>query len=110
MIGRTLRDHVTIKDVPAESFIRAFAEQLKKESKITPLANDAFIKTGIAKEVSPQDADWFYIRTAALARLIALKPNTGVGRLRHIYGDSQRAGQGKNHHKAGSGKIIRYAL
>jgi small subunit ribosomal protein S19e len=53
MIGRTQRDFVTIKDVPAESFIRAFAEQLKKEGKITPMENDAFIKTGIAKEVSP---------------------------------------------------------
>jgi small subunit ribosomal protein S19e len=110
MIGRTTKDHVTLKDVPAEAFIRAFAEQLKKESKITPLSNDAFIKTGISKEVSPQEADWFYIRAAAIARKIALKPNSGVGRLRHIFGDSQRAGQGKNHHKAGSGKIIRYAL
>ena len=87
MIGRKQKDHITLKDVPAESFIRAFAEQLKKEGKIAPLSNDVFIKTGIAKEVSPQEADWFYIRTAALARLIALKPNTGVGRLRHIYGD-----------------------
>lgn len=53
MIGRKQKDHITLKDVPAESFIRAFAEQLKKEGKITPLSNDVFIKTGIAKEVSP---------------------------------------------------------
>lgn len=26
MIGRTSKDHITIKDVPAESFIQAFAE------------------------------------------------------------------------------------
>ena len=26
MIGRTNKDHVTIKDVPAEAFIKAFAE------------------------------------------------------------------------------------
>ena len=110
MIGRTDRDHVTIKDVPAEAFILAFAEQLKKESKITPLENDNLIKTGIAKEVSPQNVDWFYVRAAAIARKIALKPNIGVGRLRHIFGSSQRQGQGKNHHQAASGKIIRAAL
>lgn len=110
MIGRTDKDHITVKDVPAELFIKAFAEHLKKNSKITLLENDAFIKTGISKEVSPQSEDWSYIRTAAIARMIYLKPGSGVGRLRHIYGASQRAGQGKNHHQPGSGKIIRFAL
>jgi small subunit ribosomal protein S19e len=92
MIGRKEKDTITIKDVPAEAFIKAYAEQLKIEQKVTPMAMDAFIKTGISKEVSPHNIDWFYIRTAALARKLALKPNSGVGRLRHIFGENQRAG------------------
>lgn len=110
MIGRKEKDTITIKDVPAEAFIKAYAEQLKIEQKVTPMALDQFVKTGLAKEISPNNPDWFYIRTAALARKLAVKPNTGVGRLKHIFGTSKRQGQGKNHHSTASGKIIRYSL
>ena len=90
MLGQKKTDSITIKDVPAEAFIRAFAEQLKVEQKVAPLAGDEYIKTGFSKEVSPQNPDWFYIRTAALARKIFLKPQSGVGRLKAIFGDQKR--------------------
>ncbi len=110
MLGQKDTDNITIKDVPAEAFIRAFAEQLKVEQKVTPLAGDEYIKTGFSKEVSPHNPDWFYIRTAALARKVFLKPQSGVGRLKAIFGSQKRQGQGRNHHVEGSGKVIRYAL
>lgn len=110
MIGRKEKDTITIKDVPAEAFIKAYAEQLKIEQKVSPMPLDQFVKTGLAKDISPNNPDWFYIRAAALARKLALKPNTGVGRLQHIFGTSKRQGQGKNHHSTASGKVIRYAL
>jgi ribosomal protein S19E (S16A) len=53
MLGIKKTDSITIKDVPAEAFIKALAEQLKVEQKVTPLSGDEYIKTGIAKEVSP---------------------------------------------------------
>lgn len=53
MLGQKKTDSITIKDIPAEQFIKAFAEQLKVEQKVTPLAGDEYIKTGIAKEISP---------------------------------------------------------
>lgn len=31
------------------------------------------VKTGTGKELAPYDADWFYIRTAAVARHIYLR-------------------------------------
>lgn len=74
------------------------------------MVGDEYIKTGFSKEVSPHNPDWFYIRTAALARKLFLKPQSGVGRLKAIFGDQKRQGQGRNHHVEGSGKVIRYAL
>ena len=110
MLGYKKTDTITIKDVPAEAFIKAFAEQLKVEQKVTPLPGDEYVKTGKAKEISPHNQDWFYIRTAALARKIFLKPQSGVGRFKAIFGEKMRNGQGRNHHVEGSGKVIRYAL
>lgn len=36
MLGRKPNDFVTLKDVPADQFIKAYANFLKKSQKITP--------------------------------------------------------------------------
>ena len=110
MIGRPAKDTITVKDVPAQAFIKAYAEQLKKAQKIVPIKDSAFIKTGHAQELSPEDDDWFFVRAAALARTLYLRPERGVNTLRHIYGRKHRQGHSKRHHEVGSGKVIRYAL
>ena len=69
-----------------------------------------FIKTGFSREISPHDEDWFFVRTAALARKLYLRPGLGVKNLQHIYGKKVRRGVAKSHHAKGSGKILRYAL
>ena len=60
--------------------------------------------------MAPLDADWLYIRAAALARKVYLRGHLGVGTLQHIYGGKQRFGVRRNHHETSSGKIIRYCL
>ena len=78
MIGRKSTDKITVKDVPADDFINALAEHLKKSQKVMPMENGYYIKTGASREISPHSEDWFYIRCAALARRIFLKPCVGV--------------------------------
>lgn len=68
------------------------------------------IKTGVAKELSPYNPDWFYIRAASLARKVYLRPRLGVGRLRHIYGTNQNNGYARAHHVKVAGRNIRLAL
>ncbi len=110
MLGRSASDSITVKDVPANAFITAYAEHLKKTQKIQLVKNSHFIKTGHAQHTAPYSEDWFYIRAAALARKIYLRPELGVGSLRHIFGNRKNNGNAKYHHAAGSGKVIRFAL
>lgn len=44
------------------------------------------VKTGIHKELSPYDEDWFYTRTASVARHLYIRAPAGVGALTKIYG------------------------
>ena len=110
MLGRTATDSITVKDVAPQAFIAAYAEHLKKTQRIAALPNSHFLKTAHGKEMTPYSEDWFYVRAAALARKLYLRPELGVGSLRHIYGVKKRNGNAKNHHSTGSGKVIRYAL
>ncbi|EER08063.1 40s ribosomal protein s19, putative, partial [Perkinsus marinus ATCC 50983] len=47
-----------------------------------------YIKTGTQRELAPYDDDYLYIRAAAIARRIYIRPNIGVGALRKIFGMS----------------------
>lgn len=110
MLGRSATDSITVKDVAPEAFIKAYAEHLKKTQRITPPENSHFIKTGRFKDMAPYSEDWFYVRAAALARKISLRPELGVGSLKHIFGGKLRNGNANSHHASASGKVIRYAL
>ncbi len=110
MLGRTTTDTITVKDVPAHAFIVAYAKHLKSSQKVMPIENHYFLKTGFSREVGPQDEDWYYVRCAALARKLYLRPGLGVRNLQHIFGKKKRFGVAKDHHSKGSGKVIRHAL
>lgn len=68
------------------------------------------VKTGRHKELAPYSADWFYVRCAAVARHIYLRPNTGVGALMKVYGGAQDRGTKPSRHVDGSGSVARSAL
>lgn len=53
---------VTLKDVPSDAFIKAYAEHLKQSKKIDLPQWLDLVKTGCAKELSPYDKDWYFIR------------------------------------------------
>ena len=111
MFGRSKPEEtITLKDVPAQKFIQAYAAHLKKTQKIKPLDGSEYLKTAYYKDMSPENPDWYYVRAAALARKLYLRPQIGVGRLRHLFGSVRRNGHCANTHGKASGKIIRHAL
>lgn len=60
--------------------------------------------------MAPEDPNWYYVRVASLARKVYLRPQIGVGRLRHIYGGAKNNGTAKFHHTTAAGKVIRDGL
>lgn len=99
-----------VKDVPAEAFITSFAKHLKAKGVIQVPAWTEYSKTSVAKELSPTDADWFYVRAAAIARRVYVNPNVGVGALKKVFGSQKRNGGRRNHFCEASGKVNRICL
>lgn len=57
---------ITVRDVPADKFIAAFADSLKNNDKfVVPKWVDV-VKTGVHKELAPYDPDWYYIRAGMM--------------------------------------------
>ena len=111
MLGRSKpNETITLKDVPADKFICAYAAHLKKTQKIQPIEGHEYLKTAFYKDMHPENPDWYYVRAAALARKLYLRPQIGVGRLRHLFGSVKRNGHRKNKHGKAAGKVIRHAL
>jgi len=100
----------TIYDVPAEMLINSIAEKLKKDQKVKPPEWARFAKTGAHKELSPDNADWWFVRCASILRRIYIDGPVGVSRLRSFYGGRHRNGVMPVHFSKGSGSIAREAL
>jgi len=98
-------------DVPASLLIERLAKYLKDNvDAIKPPRWAPYVKTGVCKERTPDNPDWWYIRCASLLRKIYLKGPIGVQRLRSKYGDRKDRGVRPEHTMKGSGAIIRNAL
>ena len=104
------RKAFVVKDVPAPLFIAEYAAYLKRTDKISIPSWADYVKTGVNRQLAPYDKDWLYIRAAALARKVYLRPNIGLGALKKIYGGSKNYGTTPCHYVEASGKIIRYLL
>merc|ERR1711904_350009 len=112
LCSRMSRRSVTVKDVPADEFIKAAAEFLKRQPKFDVPKYHDIVKTGVIKELAPYDEDWFFIRAASIARKVYLLKGTGVGALKKWYGgsDGTHRGTKKAHFQTASGAIIRRAM
>ena len=104
------RKALVVKDVSAPLFIAEYAAYLKRTDKISIPAWVDVVKTGTGRQLAPYDKDWLYIRAAALARKVYLRPNIGVGSLKKLFGSTKNYGTTPCHYVQGSGKIIRYLL
>ena len=102
----------TLYDVPAEDLIEAVAERL--EGELDEPEWVGITKTGVSRELPPEQENFWYVRCASLLRKVAVDGPVGVERLRVAYGDSKQGStrfRVRSDQKArSSGKIIRTAL
>jgi len=99
---------VTVYDVKAEPLIEQVANELEEDMEEPEWTS--FVKTGVSQERTPQQENWYQIRTAAILRRIYTDGPLGVSKLRTIYGKRKKNGHGPEHHGKASGKVIRSAL
>lgn len=83
---------------------------LKNNEHIVPPEWAGNVKTGVHKELSPTNEDWWYTRCAAVLRRIYTDGPVGVERLRSVYGGKKDNGSTPYHKAKGSGSIIRKAV
>ncbi len=100
----------TVYDIPADVLIKNTAQKLKDENFVQAPAWGSQVKTGVHKELSPADQDWWYTRCASIVRRIYIDGPTGVSRLKSFYGGKLRKGSASPHHVRGSGSVVRVAL
>merc|ERR1711966_194620 len=104
------RTGICVKDVPAADFVQEYGRYLKRTGKIEVPKWADLVKTATLKELAPYDPDWFYYRTAAIARKVYLRNGIGIGMLRNLYGGRKSRGTCPHHHGVGSGSIARACL
>lgn len=105
----------TLYDVPADELIAAVADTLASDvDEVTEPDWFEFAKSGVARELAPEQDDFWYVRGASLLRKVATDGPVGVQRLRTVYGDAR---QGTNRYRVrpnrkrkASGKLIRELL
>ncbi|KAK4124042.1 ribosomal protein S19e [Parathielavia appendiculata] len=98
---------VTVRDVDAHKFVAAYAAFLKRQGKLPVPGWVDTVKTGAAKEMPPQDIDWYYVRAASVARHVYLRKTVGVGRLRKVHGSAKNRGTRPSKHVDASGSVDR---
>lgn len=102
----------TLHDVPANALIDTLTERLPETIEQPDWAN--FVKTGVGRELPPEQEDFWRTRAASLLRRVAIDGEVGVDRLKTAYGDakggSNRYSVVPSKSSEGSGKVIRTIL
>jgi small subunit ribosomal protein S19e len=100
----------TLYDIEPGEYNTALAEELKKipEFEVPEWAH--FVKTSVARERVPTEADWWYKRAASILRQVYIKGVVGVNRLKTKYGGRKNRGVRPAEFRKASGKIIRLIL
>tara|TARA_Y100000310_G_C20672881_1_gene811246 strand:+ start:260 stop:673 length:414 start_codon:yes stop_codon:yes gene_type:complete len=99
---------VSAKQSDSNKLIKATAEQLQGKMEMPEWAK--YVKTGSGKERQPDDAQWWFVRSASVLRKIYLNGPVGVQRLRSVYGNLKNRGHKPSKFRRGSGKILRVIL
>jgi small subunit ribosomal protein S19e len=100
----------TAYDVPADKLIAKLVELLKNNENITPPPWGGYVKTGISREKSPVQPDWWYIRTAAVLRKVYINSPVGVKHISQMFGGAVDKGVKPYKAWSGSKAIIRHTM
>lgn len=100
----------TAYDVKPSALITRMSEDLQSLPEIVPPEWAPFVKTGVYKELPPENPDWWYVRSAAVLRKIYLYGPIGTRRLKAMYGGKKNRGVKEEKARKGSGSITRNIL
>ena len=67
----------TVYDVPAKELIDEVANKLKDDKNIKIPEENTFSRTGVSRENTPENPEWWYIRCASIMRKIYVKNEIG---------------------------------
>jgi len=100
----------TYHDVPADLLISELSQRLVENDAITAPEWADFVKTGTHRERPPIQSDWWYVRSAAVLRKVALKGPIGANHISQLFGGPKDRGVKPNRAVAGSRKVARTVL
>lgn len=101
---------VSAKSVPAEKLISKLSADLSKMEETKAPEWASFVKTGVNRERTPENKDWWLVRSSSILRKLYIQQPVGVQRLRKIYGGRKNNGTMPEHKRKASGAIIRNIL
>lgn len=102
---------VSFYDVPPMELIGKIAKKLENDFESVKEPEWApFVKTGVAKQCRPAQDNWWFIRSAALLRSVAVRGPVGVNKLRKKYSSRMNRGHKPDRTMRASGNIIRKSL
>lgn len=101
---------MALHEVNANELVSRAAEQLKKENIVKPTVWAPFVKTGISRERSPVQSDWWYIRAASILRKVAILGPIGTSKLQRKYGGRKNMGMAPERFFEAAGNHIRKIL
>ncbi|MEM5804887.1 MAG: 30S ribosomal protein S19e [Candidatus Aenigmatarchaeota archaeon] len=99
-----------LREIDAGKMVKRIAEELKNVPEIKPHKNVMFVKTGVSAERPAMQADFWYLRAAAILRKAYLNGPVGTQRLRTAFGGKRNRGHKPSHHRPAGGKFIRMML
>lgn len=104
----------SLYDAPAEPVIEALKETLEEEAAIEEPEWLQFTKTGVDRELPPEQEEFWARRAASILRKVAIDGPVGVNSLKSEYGSSvqgtTRYRVRPRHSADGSGNIVRTIL
>ncbi|MGC8537680.1 MAG: 30S ribosomal protein S19e [Candidatus Micrarchaeia archaeon] len=98
-----------VYEVNPQELVKAAAVKLKEVIKEPP-EYVHFVKSGVGRERPPQDADFWYMRSASVLRQVYLNGPIGVSRLRVRYGSKKEHVVHRKHFMRAGGSIISDSL
>ncbi len=99
---------VSARNADQQKLVMVMSGELKQSIQMPEWSK--FVKTGMSRERQPEQADWFYQRSASILRKIYTDGPVGTEKLRSYYGGLHRRGHKPARFAKGGGKLIRTIL
>lgn len=98
-----------VQQVDSGRLVEAAAAKLQEQQLPMPVYV-TLVKTGPSRERPPEQANFWYMRSAAVLRQVYLHGPIGVSRLRTRYGSRKMHSVTRHHQKRAGGSVITDAL